>query len=178
MTSTPFQATGRSPGTPAETLFCIVYVSTAAKACSLPDLLRLAAGARRHNEPERVTGVLLCAASHFMQYLEGPAPGLARVYERIKADPMHYALIDLVREPIPAREFADWSMALHLPGGAGAGLPVDDRLAARLALADEPVAPARAHLSNFCRRGGSAVSLTLANLSDQRARRVRAGYAA
>ena len=90
-------------------LWAIVYVSKAARPMTQDDLAHILEGARRRNAEEGITGVLLYSDGSFMQYLEGPAAGMLRVYAIIKTHPLHYGLIDLVREPIQSREFAEWS---------------------------------------------------------------------
>ena len=115
-------------------LQALVYVSSAKRLLSADELTHLLECARERNAKEKVTGVLLYSHGKFMQYLEGPEAGLHKVYGLIKTHPLHYALIDLVREPIAAREFAEWSMACHVVG-RGSELPLSehyDLLASRL----------------------------------------------
>lgn len=154
-------------------LYSIVYVSTAAREVPLNELMRLLDGARRRNAQEQVTGVLLYADKSFMQYLEGPAEGLSRVYEAIKTHPLHYGLIDLVREPIAAREFAEWSMAFHLAGAFGRSSPQaqDELLVQRLAAAARPKSLACELLSKFWQRGRLSVASALTSHSRARSRR-------
>jgi hypothetical protein len=102
----------------------LVYVSTAVRPLSRPEIDHLLERARARNAQEGVTGVLLYSHGNFMQYLEGPACGLAKVYEVIVADPQHRGIIELVREPIQAREFADWSMAFRSISAFGISNPV------------------------------------------------------
>lgn len=155
-------------------LFAIVYVSKAARAFTLPELQHLQVQAQRNNEREGVTGVLLYADGAFMQYLEGPAAGLARIYERIRPHPWHYGVIDLVREPIAQREFAGWSMAFRVVGAMGPASETEQDLllARRLAEPVNPHSAARALLERFWGRGRSAVADTLVDLRQERARRL------
>jgi hypothetical protein len=94
-------------------LHAIVYVSTATRSLSAEELQHLLERARARNAQELVTGVLLHSYKNFMQYLEGPASGLDKVYTIIKADPQHHGIIELMNEPIRSREFGDWSMAFR-----------------------------------------------------------------
>lgn len=103
----------------------LVYVSTATRALSRADLEGLLQRARTRNLREGITGVLLYAHGNFMQYLEGPAGGLARVYEIIKADSMHRGIIELRRAPVRVREFAGWSMAFRSLCAFGESDPVE-----------------------------------------------------
>ena len=144
---------------PRSDLWAIVYVSKAARPVTQGDLVELLEGARRRNAKEDITGVLLCADGSFMQYLEGPAAGLLRVYAIIKAHPLHYGLIDLVREPILTREFAEWSMACHVCGAGGEPLLSEhyDLLASRMAAAVRAKSAARELLSGFWAAGRHSV---------------------
>ncbi len=158
----------------ADDLYAIVYVSTAARALSLADLRHLQMRAQARNQQEAVTGVLLYADGAFMQYLEGPAGGLARVYDIIKSHPWHYGVIDLVREPIPAREFSEWSMAFRVVGALGPSSQAeqDALLGQRLAPPGIQHSAERDLLSKFWGRGRSALATSLLDFSRARARRV------
>ena len=100
-------------GNPMSDLQALLYVSTASHRLCPEELNHLLDRARARNAREQVTGVLLYSHGNFMQYLEGPAAGIATVYEAIKADRLHHGIIELMHEPIVAREFADWSMAFR-----------------------------------------------------------------
>lgn len=156
-------------------LYAIVYVSTAARVLSLGELRHLQERAQVRNQREQVTGILLFSEGTFMQYLEGPAAGLAKVYEFIKADPHHYGIVDLVREPIPEREFSDWAMAFRVVGAMGQSSETsqDEALMRCLLATDEPVSAARQLLLRFWNRGRSSVASTLDQFSTERAKRVR-----
>lgn len=166
----------RLPGAPADgsRLYAIVYISTAARLLSEQELERLGNSAKARNAEHAVTGVLLHSHGAFMQYLEGPALGLSRVYGIIKTDPLHYGVIDLLREPIQAREFADWSMAIRDVGPLGqsaAALQYALLSGQALALAP-PLSAARELLLGFWGRGRTSVASTLLDFSTQRARRM------
>ena len=155
-------------------LCAIVYVSKAARPVTRGDLTRILERSLRRNLEENLTGVLLYADGSFMQYLEGPAVGLLRVYGIIKTDPLHYGLIDLVREPIRAREFAEWSMACHVVGTAGESSLTENYalLSGRLAAALRPKSAACELLSSFWAVGGDSVAPALLKYSEARARRL------
>jgi hypothetical protein len=144
-----------------------VYVSTAARLLSTEDIGRLLDRARRRNLVEDVAGVLLFSDRNFTQCLEGPARNLARAYERIKADSLHFGIVDLVREPIASREFAEWSMAFRVAGALGESSPAqqDELLSRRLWLSEEPASLSRSLLAGFWSRGRSSVVPSLLNLS-------------
>lgn len=120
-------------------LQALVYVSTAAHQLSEAEIGYLLDRARERNAKEQVTGVLLYSHGNFMQYLEGPRAGVARVYEHIVADRLHHGIIELVREPIAAREFSDWTMAFRSISAFGLSSPdkFDDLFIAKI---DPPAA--------------------------------------
>jgi hypothetical protein len=155
-------------------LYAIVYVSTAARTLTIPELRRIQERAQARNCKEKVTGVLLYSDGTFMQYLEGPASGLYGVYEVIKADSQHYGIVDLVREPLAQREFSDWSMAFRVIDAFGQPLEAeqDAELALRLAVPGNHHSAARQLLAKFWSRGRSVVASTLLDFSEQRAKRV------
>lgn len=94
-------------------LHAIVYVSTSTHVLSDAEIQHLLERARARNLAEGVTGVLLYSRGNFMQYLEGSRSGVAKVYEVIKADPLHYGIIELINEPRETREFSEWNMAFR-----------------------------------------------------------------
>lgn len=165
----------RSPGLPADGagLYAIVYISTAARALSADELAHLCSRAQARNAEEGVTGVLLYSDGAFMQYLEGPACGLSRVYGFIKTDPLHYGLIDLFREPISAREFAAWSMVVRDVGSLGQSSASQQysQLAGQPGAPAVPRSAARELLLGFWGRGKNCVASALLDFSNQRARR-------
>jgi Sensors of blue-light using FAD len=166
--TTKFQAQTQQPD-----LYAIVYVSTAAKPVALGELIGLIEGARRRNAEEGITGVLLYSDRSFMQYLEGPAGALSRVYEIIKSHHFHYGLIDLIRARIQEREFSDWAMAFHLVDATGRAAPIqqDALLAARLRMTSKPNSAACRLLSEFWSRGRRSVFSALRDVSHARNRR-------
>ena len=158
---------------PRPVLSAIVYVSKAARPVTRDDLMHILEGAQRRNVEEGITGVLLYADGYFMQYLEGPKVGLHRVYVVIKTHPLHYGLIDLVREPTQTREFAEWSMACHVVG-AGGESPLSghyDLLARRLTAAVRAKSEVCLLLSHFWTAGGESVAPALLNHSNALERR-------
>ena len=167
----PTQGLGTRSG-----LGVIVYISKAARSLSHDDLERLLESARRRNIQEGITGVLLYADGSFMQYLEGPADALMRVYAIIKTDPLHFGLVDLVREPIASREFAEWSMGCHWVGKTGTA-PLSENYAllhSRLTAAVQQRSAASTLLSRFWTLGRSAVGPALLHHSQARLRRRQA----
>jgi hypothetical protein len=88
-----------------------VYVSKVPEPPQNLELMPLLAAWRVHNERVGITGVLLLKDGDMMQYLEGPEPALLMLLAHIVADQRHCGIVELLREPIRQREFADWPMA-------------------------------------------------------------------
>lgn len=137
-------------------LQALVYVSSATRLLSADELKHLLECARERNATEKVTGVLLYSHGKFMQYLEGPEAGLNKVYDVIKADAKHEGIIELVRESIASREFADWSMAFRDIRAYGTASPpgIDDALSAARPVGARADSAARILLTKFWNKGG------------------------
>lgn len=112
----------------------LVYISSARQSFCEPDLEHLLAIARRNNRRYAVTGLLLFGGRRFLQALEGPDPAVQHIFDKIRADERHAAIVELVRRPVEAREFGDWDMAYEPAGAAPAsGLKAEvDHLVATL----------------------------------------------
>ncbi len=136
-------------------LVSLVYVSTAWHRLSTVELEYLMTRARERNLRESITGVLLYNDGNFMQYLEGPAEGIERVYAIICADPLHHGIIELMRAPIDEREFGEWSMAFRAVDASALKFPTEHEalLLDKLAPPPLPTAAARVLLSSFIRFG-------------------------
>jgi hypothetical protein len=154
-------------------LFAVIYISKAARQLTAAELDHLCQRAQGRNLDEGVTGLLLYSDGAFMQYIEGPAEGLSRVYAVIKADPTHYGMVDLYRAAINQREYANWSMTLRDVGVTGVASPAaaDESLLTRLERFDSAHAVARDLLSNFWHQGRPSIAATLDEFSTERTRR-------
>jgi blue light- and temperature-responsive anti-repressor len=95
------------------TLFRLVYASRSlVPEDRVPvELPRILDAARRGNAAQGITGALLFSADGFVQALEGPMAAVERTFERIQCDPRHAEVVVLEAGPVPARDFAGWSMA-------------------------------------------------------------------
>jgi hypothetical protein len=92
------------------TLIHCIYASRASanmRAAQIQDLLTKA---RASNAAQGITGILLLIDVSFFQVLEGEAPVVDRIYETIVRDTRHDRVTQIIREPIPQRSFAEWSM--------------------------------------------------------------------
>jgi hypothetical protein len=92
-------------------LQAIVYVSSATRLLEKPELDRLLQLIRERNSQEDITGFLMYCDGNFMQYIEGPAETLQHVFQKICADASHANIVEMINQPISAREFNGWSMA-------------------------------------------------------------------
>jgi hypothetical protein len=104
-------------------LEALVYVSTATHRLSAAEIDHLLERARARNLQEGVTGVLLYSHGNFMQYLEGSASAMTKIFDIIKADPLHRNIIELLHEPIQSRAFGEWSMAFRSISAFGVSTP-------------------------------------------------------
>ena len=98
-----------------EELTAVVYRSQAVRPMSVRELDQLLAGARAFNEKAKVSGALLHHQGTFLQYFEGPRESVERVYARIRRSPEHGQLVELLYQPIDARQFSRWHMAFSEP---------------------------------------------------------------
>jgi hypothetical protein len=97
-----------------EGLRALVYVSSARALLTGQELQQLLQRARANNEKERVTGVLLYCDGSFMQYIEGPADALERVYALIRSDRRHHGIVEIYSARVNCRAFNGWTMG-YLP---------------------------------------------------------------
>jgi hypothetical protein len=128
-------------------LIGLIYVSTAARAIDAGDLHEMLQRAQKRNNELGITGVLISRGNTFMQYLEGPTGMVEYIYQRIRKDPLHYGVVEVVRGAIGTREFAGWSMALGRPEAVAK--PEDEALTTAAVMLEGTFV--KATLSQFCR---------------------------
>jgi hypothetical protein len=87
-----------------------IYASTAESIFKESDIPALLDRARTANEGRGLTGMLLYIEGGFFQVLEGDEAVVDTVYGRIKVDPRHAKITLIIREPIAARDFSEWTM--------------------------------------------------------------------
>lgn len=105
-------------------MFSLVYVSSAIKPFTQPQLLQLLAQSRADNERRNVTGMLLYKNGNFMQVLEGEESDVRGVHKKISTDMRHRGLLVLLQRHQQARDFAAWSMGFRdLSSVASLSLP-------------------------------------------------------
>lgn len=88
----------------------LIYISAAVKLPTEKDLTALLEKARANNGKRGVTGMLLYHKATFIQVLEGEANTVHRLFDTIRQDSRHHAIVKLVDESITERDFPDWSM--------------------------------------------------------------------
>lgn len=91
----------------------LIYVSAPNPSLARADIEHILTSARRNNETQSVTGILLYSPQMFVQVLEGPADILDQTLETIKADGRHSDVTLLTRDTVDQRVFANWSMAFR-----------------------------------------------------------------
>jgi hypothetical protein len=87
-----------------------IYASTAAATFKESDIPALLEHARAANSERALTGMLLYIEGGFFQVLEGDDAAVDDVYTRINRDPRHSKVTLIIREPIAARDFSEWTM--------------------------------------------------------------------
>ena len=89
----------------------LTYISTASPGTTPAMVQTILSASRRNNAAANVTGLLLYDGQRFLQALEGTPEAVQAVYERVKVDPRHRAVVLLSRREIEKRAFGDWAMA-------------------------------------------------------------------
>jgi hypothetical protein len=98
---------------PQRQLVQLIYVSSAHQELEQSELLKVLDASIRHNNQNKLSGMLLYAKGSFIQVLEGSEAALTGTMRRIAADPRHHSIYTLLHEPINEREFAQWAMGFH-----------------------------------------------------------------
>lgn len=103
----------------------LIYVSASTeRKLGIEEVKKFVNGCRPANESIDVTGMLIFIDGAFFQVLEGDRPVIEALFEKISMDKRHRRVTKLVAEPIPEREFSEWSMGLsHLSSSEIAKIP-------------------------------------------------------
>jgi len=99
--------------TGADVIGCLTYQSRAAEPPSDGALDELVQQARVRNRRAGVTGMLLYEDGRYLQTLEGPPEGLARIWASIRQDERHNDIEVLSEHLVPGRLFSDWDLLLY-----------------------------------------------------------------
>lgn len=124
----------------------LTYISTANANVTQDDVESILAVSRRNNAARGLTGMLLFDGRRFLQHLEGEDAVIDALYERIRADERHRAIVQLSRKAVDARVFDGWDMAFERVDGVVAGTSLEGQVAAMVESVDPVVA---AHFNGF-----------------------------
>ncbi len=91
-------------------LIQLIYLSSLSDMKHEGEISKILESSIRRNKENGITGMLLYANGNFLQVLEGEEEAVDETFNRISADPRHLNVIDIIREPIAARQFSQWSM--------------------------------------------------------------------
>lgn len=89
----------------------VSYMSSQSRIMSKKSIEEFLFQVREKNKRLTITGVLLLIQGKFVQYIEGPAEEIDKVYESISNDSRHTDMILLDSGDVENRQFNDWSMA-------------------------------------------------------------------
>jgi hypothetical protein len=93
-----------------DAMYELIYTSAQTRPLQRGQLSELLTSARTRNQGLDVSGVLLLQDKGFVQVLEGSEMVVAALFDKICKDPRHTTPAVMRRGPIPARQFAAWSM--------------------------------------------------------------------
>ena len=111
----------------------LIYISTA-RGPITPELCEdILAVSRRNNRVWDISGLLVAGRRRFLQALEGPDAEVRATYDRIAADPRHFACVLLAERQVDQRQFGDWAMAYTPSDEGGAGDDLQATVAALVA---------------------------------------------
>ena len=117
----------------------LLYISTTRSPMTPAELDSVLRVSRRNNKAADVTGLLVVGGRRFLQALEGPEAAVMATFERIRADPRHFAVVILSRSTIEQRQFGEWAMG-YQPGAAlGTEASIANDVEALIAPIDDPV---------------------------------------
>lgn len=91
-------------------MFQLVYASSADRPMPPEALETLLERARAKNERLDITGMLLYREERFLQVLEGQQQAVRSLYDTIRRDERHTAVITLRERLVDQREFPRWTM--------------------------------------------------------------------
>lgn len=116
----------------------LIYISSTRTAFTAADLDEILRVSRRNNAAVGVSGLLVAGGRRFLQVLEGTKDTIDVVFERIKRDPRHHAVVVLSNTEITARSFGQWSMGYSRVGAVGTGPTLPETVAALLEPITDP----------------------------------------
>jgi hypothetical protein len=93
-----------------------IYSSAATTEFAEHEIPELLEKTRAGNAALGITGMLLYTEGSFFQVLEGEPKRVDAVYQKISRDARHKHVTLIIREPIPARRFGEWTMGFATLG--------------------------------------------------------------
>lgn len=93
-------------------LTSVTYTSFARLDLTDEDIAAIHRTARQANALNGITGLLIFNGTHFLQIVEGPAPSIEELLDRLRTDARHHHLEVRDERAIEGRQFPDWSMEL------------------------------------------------------------------
>ena len=96
-----------------ESIFFLVYVSSAVELMSSEDIRFLLSLCHVNNTKLNITGMLLHRDGNFMQMIEGDEKVVRSLLAKISKDPRHKNIITLIEGTTEERQFPDWTMAFR-----------------------------------------------------------------
>ncbi|WP_417700525.1 BLUF domain-containing protein [Pseudophaeobacter sp.] len=100
-------------------MYRTVYISAAMNLFSDAQLEALLAVARRNNQRDHISGLLMYHDGSFLQVLEGEREAVEACVTRIAANPNHKQFLRLVQGEVSDRLFPAWSMGFARPEDLG-----------------------------------------------------------
>lgn len=107
----------------------LCYISSVRVPIDASLLDQILAVSRRNNRAADVTGFLVAGSRRFLQLLEGDEAAVRATYNRILADPRHFACVVIDQRHVAERQFAHWDMGLVDPDDAAGQRLIADTVA-------------------------------------------------
>ncbi len=111
----------------------LVYISTTRQPVTDAECRAILEVSRRNNLAAGITGLLVVGGNRFLQLLEGPTEAVEERFDVIHRDPRHFAVVQLDRREVEARQCPDWAMGYVQGGPYRDGQALEDIVAALVA---------------------------------------------
>ncbi|MBL7765193.1 MAG: BLUF domain-containing protein [Chitinophagaceae bacterium] len=92
-------------------IYHLSYVSTGCDCIRFEDIKDILEIARKNNEDDQITGILVYCNKHFFQILEGEKEAIIELFNKISIDRRHDNVIKIQEGYIEQRHFDKWNMA-------------------------------------------------------------------
>lgn len=91
-------------------IFQLIYTSAVASTVAHSEIIKIAQHASDKNKNLEVTGMMIYHQGSILQVLEGSKATVEALFEKIKKDPRHTQVLQLIARETQSREFSDWAM--------------------------------------------------------------------